>query len=163
MTSKNQIYFRFRRYWWFCLMNFRNFFSIYVFEVMEFIVDIPIELPCLSDLENPGQLPVQEVLMILSYTFSIFFLYLYFRSQLPVQEALEGTDDCILWIFRISSVFMFSRSRNPFLTFLGYWATLFEWPAKFMSTSGSRGTDDSAFKCLKFLNYLCFRGQSIHC
>ena len=79
-------------YWSLCLMDFHNFFSIYVFEVKESISDIPIELPCSGDLENPGQLPVQEVLW--------------------------GTDDCVLWISTISSVFMFSRSRNPFLTFL---------------------------------------------
>ena len=51
------------------------------------------ELPCSGDLENPGQLPVQEV--------------------------LEGTDDCVLVkIFEISSLFMFSRSGNSFLIFL---------------------------------------------
>ena len=49
-------------------------------------------LTYLGDFENPGQLPVQGV--------------------------LEGTDDCIWWIFEISSVFMFSRSRHPFLIFL---------------------------------------------
>ena len=76
----------------FCLVNFHNFFSIHVFEVKESIADIPTELPCLSDLENPGQLPVQEV--------------------------LKGTDDFVLWIFTISSVFMFSRSRNPLVKFL---------------------------------------------
>ena len=43
---------------------------MYVFEVKEFIADIPTELPCSGDLENPGQLPVQEV--------------------------LKGTDDCVL-------------------------------------------------------------------
>ena len=51
-------------------MDFHNFFSIYVFEVKESIADIPNELLCSGDLENPGQLPVQEV--------------------------LEGTDDCVL-------------------------------------------------------------------
>ena len=51
-------------------MDFHNFFSIYVFKVKEFIADIPSELLCLDDLENPGQLPVQEV--------------------------LEGTDNCVL-------------------------------------------------------------------
>ena len=45
-------------------------------------------LPSLSDLEKSGQLPVQEV--------------------------LRGTDDFVLWIFTISPLFMFSRSRNPF-------------------------------------------------
>ena len=43
-------------------MDFHKIFSIYVFEVKESIAHIPIELPCLSDLENPSQLPVQEVL-----------------------------------------------------------------------------------------------------
>ena len=43
-------------------MNFWNFFTIFVFEGEESISDIPTELPCFSDLENPGQLPVQEVL-----------------------------------------------------------------------------------------------------
>ena len=56
-------------------MDFPNFFSIYVFEVKEFIADIPTELLCLSDLENQGQLPVQEVLMILSCDFSQFLQY----------------------------------------------------------------------------------------
>ena len=45
-----------------------------------------------GDLENPGQLPVQEV--------------------------FEGTDDCVLYIFEISSLFMFSRSGNSFRIFL---------------------------------------------
>ena len=43
-------------------MNFWNFFNIYVFEVKESIAGIPTELPCSGDLENPGQLPVEEVL-----------------------------------------------------------------------------------------------------
>ena len=58
----------------------------------ESIADISTELPFLSYLENLG--------------------------QLPVQGYLKGTDNCILWIFTISSLFMFSRSRNPLLTFL---------------------------------------------
>ena len=51
-------------------MDFHNFFGINVFQVKESIRNIPTELPCLSDLENP--------------------------SQLPVQGVLEGTDDCVL-------------------------------------------------------------------
>ena len=47
-----------------------NLFEIYVFEVKESISDIPNELLCSGDLENP--------------------------SQLPVQEVLKGTDDCVL-------------------------------------------------------------------
>ena len=56
-------------------MKFYSFFIIYVSEVEESIFDIPTELPCLGDLENPGQLPVQEVLMILSYKFLTFLHY----------------------------------------------------------------------------------------
>ena len=44
--------------------------NLFVFKSRESIFDIITELPCLSDLENPGQLPVQEV--------------------------LKGTDDCVL-------------------------------------------------------------------
>ena len=51
-------------------MDLGNFFTIHVFEVRESIFDIITKLPCLGDLENP--------------------------SQLPVQEVLEGTGDCVL-------------------------------------------------------------------
>ena len=44
--------------------------NLYVFEGKESIFDIITELPYLCDLQNPGQLPVQEV--------------------------LKGTDDCVL-------------------------------------------------------------------
>ena len=44
--------------------------NVHVFEGKESIFDIITELPFLGDLENPGQLPVQEV--------------------------LEGTDDCVI-------------------------------------------------------------------
>ena len=43
---------RTRRYWWLCLVEFWNFFTIYVFEVREFFADIPTELPCSRDLEK---------------------------------------------------------------------------------------------------------------
>ena len=43
-------------------LSSHNLFEIYVFEVKELISDIHTEIPCLGDLENPGQLPVQEVL-----------------------------------------------------------------------------------------------------
>ena len=39
-----------------------NHFDIYVFEVKESIADISTELPYLGDLENLGQLAVQQVL-----------------------------------------------------------------------------------------------------
>ena len=48
-------------------------------------------------------------------------------SQLPVQEVLGGTDDCVLQIFTISSIFMLLGSRNPLLAFLlscHVWMTL---------------------------------------
>ena len=72
-------------------MDFRNFFISYVCEVKESISRRFTKLPCSSDLENPGQLPVLWV--------------------------LEGTDDWILWIFVISSFCTFSRSSNPFFSF----------------------------------------------
>ena len=81
MTSKIQVNFRFKCYWWFCLIIFWNFHTIYVFEVRESIADISTELPCLGDLENPGRLPVQHVLVNVSYSFSKFLDYSCFRGQ----------------------------------------------------------------------------------
>ena len=91
VTSKIQINFRFtcaRGYWWLSLMDFRNSFITYVFGVKESIFHSFTQLACLDDFENPGQLPVLQV--------------------------LEGTDDWVLWIFVISSLHTFSGSRNPF-------------------------------------------------
>ena len=62
-------------------MDVHNFYTAYVFKVEEYISDISTELPCLSDLENPSQLPVREVLMILSYEFLKFSHYSCFRGQ----------------------------------------------------------------------------------
>ena len=62
-------------------MDFHNFFSIYVFEVKESIAVIPTELLSSGDPENSGLLPVQEVLMILTYEFLKFLHYLGFRGQ----------------------------------------------------------------------------------
>ena len=70
-------------------MDFRNFFIPYIFGVKESVSRSFTKLPCLGDLENPGQLPVWQV--------------------------LEGTDNRVLWIFVISSFPTFSRSRNLFL------------------------------------------------
>ena len=64
-----------QRYWWLYLMDFHNFFTIYVFEVKESIVDILTELRCLSDRDNPSQLPVWEILVILSYKCLKFLNY----------------------------------------------------------------------------------------
>ena len=91
-TLKITVNFRFERYWRYCLINFWNFHTVHVFEAKESIADISTELACLGYLKNLGQLPVQE----------------YFK----------GTDVCILWIFTIFPLFMFSRSRNPLVTFL---------------------------------------------
>ena len=115
-----------RRYWWFCLINFWNFFSIHVCEVKKSIADIHIELPCLDDLENLGQLPVQKVLMIVSYEFLKFLHYLCFRG----------------WGIH----FWYS-----------YWATMFRWPRKSRSTSGTGGTRRYWWFCLmNFQNFLVF-------
>ena len=46
----------------FVIMDFHNFFFSYVCEVKESISDSFSKLPCSSDLENPGQLPVLHVL-----------------------------------------------------------------------------------------------------
>ena len=62
-------------------MDFHIFDTVYVFKVEESIAGILTELPCLRDLENPSQLPVPEVLMILSYEFLKFSHYSCFRGQ----------------------------------------------------------------------------------
>ena len=62
-------------------MDFHNFDIVYVFKVEESIADISTELPCLRDLENLSQLPVREVLMILSYEFLKFSHYSCFLGQ----------------------------------------------------------------------------------
>ena len=56
-----------QRYWWLYLMDFWNVFTIYVVKVRKSIADIPTELRCLSDLGNASQLPVWEVLVIVSF------------------------------------------------------------------------------------------------
>ena len=89
-----------------------NFFIPYVFEVKKSIPCCFLKQTCPIDLENPGQHPVLQV--------------------------LGGTDDCVLSILVISSLFTFSRSQNPFPLF--FKATIFEWPRKSRSTSGLGGT-----------------------
>ena len=59
-----------RGYWRLGLIDFRNFFILYVFEVKESIYRSFTKLPFSGDLKNPGQLPVLEVLSIESYGFS---------------------------------------------------------------------------------------------
>ena len=79
-------------------MDFHNFFTTYVFEVNESISSSFTKIPCSGDLENPG--------------------------KLPVLLELEGTDGWVLWIFIISSLPTFSRSRNLFLVVSQSYQTL---------------------------------------
>ena len=120
VTSKTRVIFRFERYWCFCLINFWNFHTIHIFEVREFIADISSELPCSSDLGNPGRLPVQKVLggdcvsvdIRNFFTFYIFEVREFFADNpielqclgelknsghLPVQEDFEITRTFIPW------------------------------------------------------------------
>ena len=55
---------RTRRYWWLCLVDFWNFFTIHVFEVSESFDDILTELQYLGDLKNSGHLLVQDVFKV---------------------------------------------------------------------------------------------------
>ena len=117
----------------------RNLIKIHVFEVKGSISDLPTGLSCFGDLENP--------------------------CHLPVQEFLRGTDDFVLWIFTIFSVFMFSRSRNSFLTFLLSYRV---WVKKSRSTSGSTGTTSEilvivSYRFSQFLHYSYFWVYGIHC
>ena len=73
-------------------MDFCNFFIPYVFEIKESISRGVTKLPCSSDLENPDQLPVSEV--------------------------LQGTVDLVLWISVISTILTISMSRNLFFVVL---------------------------------------------
>ena len=93
VTSKIQVNFRFERYWWYCLINMLKFSDYLVF----------------SRSGNPLLIFLQSYLCL---------SYLENLGQLPVHGYLKGTDNCISWIFTISSLFMFSRSRNPLLIFL---------------------------------------------
>ena len=70
-------------------MDFSNFFILYVSDVKESVYRCFTRPLCSDNLEN--------------------------LSQLPVLQELEGTDGWVLWIFVISSLPTFSRSRNLFL------------------------------------------------
>ena len=143
VTSKIQVNFRFNRHSKVLIITvshrFSSFFIIYVLEVEESISDIPSELPCLGNLENP--------------------------SQLSVQENLRGTDDFVLWIFTISSIFMFSRSRNTFLTFLlGYHVCVTSSiQVNFRFNRFSEVLMIVSFGFSQYFHYICFQGQRIIC
>ena len=70
-------------------MDFSKFFIPYYFDVRESVYRSFTRPLFSDDFEIPG--------------------------QLPVLQELEGTDGWVLWIFVISLLPMFSRSRNLFL------------------------------------------------
>ena len=75
-----------------------------------------------------------------------------------------GTDDSVLWIFEISPVFMFSRSVNPFLTFLQsyqIWVTS-KIQVNFRYRRYTKVLMIVSYEFLEFLQYLCFRSKGIH-
>ena len=178
------------RYWWLCLMDSRNFFTIYVFEGEESIADIPIELPCFGDLENPGQLPVQEVLAgtddCVSWIFEISSLFMFSRVRNPFPIFLLSYHASVTskiqvnfryrrylqvlmivshGFLKCSSLFMFSRSRNPLLTFLLSYhvRVISKIQVNFRYRRYSKVLMILCYKFSKFLQYSCFRGQEIHC
>ena len=159
VTSKIQVNFRFMGYWWFCLINFWNFFPIYVFEVKESIAGIPTELLCLEDLENPGQLPVSGYWWFRLINFWNFFpIYVFevkesiagISSELPCLGDLENPAQLPVQGVLMILSYKFLKFLH-YLYFRGqgihcwhsYWAPMFGWPRKSRSTSGSGGTDDS--------------------
>ena len=110
---------------------------LYVFEVEESVSRSFTKLPCSDDLENPGQLPVSQV--------------------------LEGTDDWVLWIFVISSFLTFSRSRNPFLAVSQsyYVRVTSKIQVNFRFRRCSRVLMIESYGFLKFIHSLHIRGQRI--
>ena len=80
-------------------MDFSTFFIPYVFDVKESVYRSFTRPLFSGDLEIPG--------------------------QLPVLQELEGTDGWVLWIFIISSIPTFSRSRNLFLVVPQSYRTMF--------------------------------------
>ena len=68
-------------------------------------------------------------------------------------------------IFEIFTLFVFSRSGNPLLIFLqGYhvWVTS-KIQVNFRFKTYSEVLVNVSYRFLKFLDYLCFWGQRIHC
>ena len=86
-------------------------------------------------------------------------------GQLPVHEVLEGTYDCVLQIFKISSLYMFLRPRNPLPTFLlSYNVRLTsKIQVNFRYRRNSKVLMIVSHWFSKFLHYICFSGQGIHC
>ena len=88
-----------------------NFFILNVFEVEDSILRCFSKLPRTGDLENPGQLPVSEV--------------------------LSGTVDWVLWISIIFSFLTMSMSGNLFIKVS---AVILRWFQNSRSISGFAGT-----------------------
>ena len=135
MTSKIQINFRYRRYLKVLMIlsyEFLNFLHSLCFQGWGIHFWYSYWATIFGDLENPGQLPVQEV--------------------------LEGTDDCVLWIFEFSSLFMFSRVRNPFLIFLlSYHVSVTsKIQVNFRYRRYLKILLIVSYRFLKFSQYLCF-------
>ena len=83
LTSKIQVNFRFTRYWWFCLINFRNLFTIHVLRsrntLLIFLPGHPIWVT--SKIQVNFRLKrFTEVLMIASYGFLECLQYMISRS-----------------------------------------------------------------------------------
>ena len=138
-------------------MDFHNFYPIYVFKDKESTADIPTELPCLSDLENPSQLPVRKVLMILSYKLLKFSDYSCFRGQ-----------GIHCWYFYRATLFELPRksrstsgSRVPQRWLMDFhnFFTIYVFEVKEFIVD----ILIVSYGFSQFLHYLCFRGQGIHC
>ena len=114
------------------IMDFHNLYAIHVFKVEEFTVDILTELPCLSDLENPSQLPVRKVLMKLSYKLLRFSDFSWFRGQ-----------GIHCWYFYRASLFELPRKSRSTSGSMGT----------------SKVLIIVSYEFSKFLHYLCFRGR----
>ena len=115
---------------------------LYVFEVKESIYDIFTDLSCLRDLDILGQLPV----------------------LLPIFALIADTVTLVAFIFAISTFFMFSRSRNPFLAVsrsYHVWVTS-KIQVNFRFYMSSRVLMIGSYGFLKFLHSLRFRGRGIH-
>ena len=128
-----------RKYVWLCLKDFWNFFIIYVFVVKESIADIPIELFCSGNLENP-------------------------RSISGTWGALRYWKLCLI-DFRNFFTIQVLWSRNPFPTIqLSYhvWVTS-KIHINVRYRKYSKVLMIVSHRYLTFLHYLCFCGPGIHC
>ena len=115
---------------------------LYVFEVKESISNIFTELSCLRDLEILGQLPVLLLLFAL----------------------IADTVALVAFISAISTLFMFSRSKNPFLAVSQSYhvRVTSKIQVNFRFYRSSRVLMIGSYGFSKFRYFLRFRGQGIH-